>query len=142
MVSLANLQINSFFTIDTSEIAGLKEKLLKRLEPFFDIGSWLKSLLGFNKDSYELDTVSGADGSVTYLDKIKNFFSNLLSPIVNFFSTDTSEFDTLEEKLGKRFEALGSIGKWLSEFITGDTWKAIKEGFSSAIQEIKGFFKK
>lgn len=133
--------IKSFFTIDTSEFAGLKEKLLKRLEPLFDVGDWLKTLIGFNKDSDELDTVSGADGSVTYLDRIKNFFSNLLSPIVNFFSTDTSELDTLEEKLGKRFEALGLIGKWLSEFITGDTWKTIKEGFSSAIQEIKGFFK-
>lgn len=72
--------IEQFFLIDTSDASGFKDKLLKRLQPFLDIFTWIKEIF-FGQD--DLDAVSGADGKLSYFERIKTFFSGIFTGIAD-----------------------------------------------------------
>lgn len=72
--------IEQFFLIDTSDASGFKDKLLKRLQPFLDIFTWIKEIFVGQDD---LDTVSGADGKLSYFDRIRTFFDGVFNGIAD-----------------------------------------------------------
>ncbi len=72
--------IEQFFLIDTSDASGFKDKLLKRLQPFLDIFTWIKEIFVGQDD---LDAVSGADGKLSYFDRIRAFFDDVFNGIAD-----------------------------------------------------------
>ena len=102
--------IEQFFLIDTSGEAGIKEKLLKRLQPFLDIFGWIKTLFTEKETDSQSDGSEGGTGYATpYLDRVKQFFNDTLIAISSFIDTVKSS-----EAFAKITDAISSLIDYVS----------------------------
>lgn len=102
--------IEQFFLIDTSGEAGIKEKLLKRLQPFLDIFGWIKTLFTEKETDSQSDSSEGGTGYATpYLDRVKQFFNDTLIAISSFIDTVKSS-----EAFAKITDAISSLIDYVS----------------------------
>ena len=106
--------IEQFFLIDTSGEAGIKEKLLKRLQPFLDIFGWIKTLFTEKETDSQSDGSEGGTGYATpYLDRVKQFFNDTLTAISSFIDTVKSS-----EAFAKITEAISSLIDYVSNIFS------------------------
>ena len=106
--------IEQFFLIDTSGEAGIKEKLLKRLQPFLDIFGWIKTLFTEKEIDSQSDGSEGGTGYATpYLDRVKQFFNDTLIAISSFIDTVKSS-----EAFAKITDAILSLIDYVSSIFS------------------------
>lgn len=106
----------------------------------------IKSVWGFFKDLWESLTTSERvksawESTKSFLQNtfntLKDLFGNVWTAIVGFFQTDTSDENTLGDKLEKRFTAFEKVGDWLKE-----KWESIKSVFVPFFESVSSFLKK
>jgi hypothetical protein len=124
--------IEQFFLIDTSGEAGIKEKLLKRLQPFLDIFGWIKTLFTEKEIDSQSDGSEGGTGYATpYLDRVKQFFNDTLTAISSFIDTVKSS-----EAFAKITDAISSLIDYVSNIFSSFKIEAKEKSGQDFISKI------
>ena len=133
---------HKFIHMDTSDEDTLLGKIKKRFSVFDGLGPWLKrwfsifmEKLGVTEKFEKVKKwLSDTWSDVTKF--VGDFFGRISKAITGFFTVDTSEDETLGDKLKHRFSFLEEFGKWFKE----NVFPKFQGAFEWIKEKIAGLF--